>query len=82
MQDSEKKPKHAGKHHAKTTQPEAVKEPIPELDDAFLDEYDLGGTEGEIPLRLKKKKKASTDEVTLPRGRESLKGISLENLVS
>ena len=30
----------------------------------------------------KKKKKASRDEVTLPRCRESLKGISLENLVS
>lgn len=62
MPDSEKKPKHAGKHHAKAPQPEAVKEPIPELDDAFFDEYDMGGTEGEVPLRLKKKKKASSPE--------------------
>lgn len=63
MQDSEKKPKHAGKHHAKTSIPETAKELIPELDDAFLDEYDLGGTEGEIPLRLKKKKKPSPQEI-------------------
>lgn len=32
--------------------------------------------------KKKKKKKVSSDEVTLPRCRESLKGISLENLVS
>ena len=62
MQDSEKKPKHAGKHHAKTPHPEAVKEPIPEFDDAILDEYDLGGTEGEIPLRLKKKTSSKTNK--------------------
>lgn len=63
MQDSEKKPKHAGKHHAKEAKPEVIKAAIPELDDVLPDEYDLGGTEGEIPLRLKKKKKPSPQEI-------------------
>ena len=73
MQDPEKKPKHAGKHHKKEVQPELVKEPMPELEDAFLDEYDLGGTEGEIPLRPKKKKKSSAQEIKKNKKRNAAK---------
>lgn len=62
MPDSEKKPRHAKKHHSQPAQPEEVNELIPELDDAFIDEYDLGGTEGEVPLRPKKKKTPAQDE--------------------
>jgi len=51
MQDSDKKPKHAGKHTA------PVEEMKPDVDDVVLDDFDLSGEEGEIPLRLKNKKK-------------------------
>lgn len=50
MQDSEKKPRHASKHI------DQAQTPVRDLEDAFFDEYDQGVDEGEIPLRLKKKK--------------------------
>ena len=49
MQDSDKKPKHAKK------QPEEILQSTEEV----LDEYDLAGDEGEIPIRLKSKKKTT-----------------------
>ena len=50
MQDSEKKPKHAKKQAKPVEAPAAAS-------DEIIDEYDLAGDEGEIPLRLKKNKK-------------------------
>ena len=56
MQDSEKKPKHAGKHAA------PVQEPVQDNEDAVLDEYEFGIDEGEIPIRLGKKKKPAASK--------------------
>lgn len=56
MQDSEKKPKHAGKHSAPKQAP--APEPVEEI----LDDYEIEGDEGEIPLRLNKKKKKADAE--------------------
>lgn len=59
MQDSEKKPKHAGKH-ARTVEAEPKQKTAFDPEDVFLDEYDVGGNDGEIPLRLKKRKASSS----------------------
>ena len=66
MQDSDKKPKRAGRHAAQA--PEAVETGLPEEDrvhatiphapDDAIDEYDLLGDEGDIPIRIGKKKSA------------------------
>ena len=56
MQESEKKPRHAGKHAAEVKE---VK-PIPPQEDIQLDEYDLLGDEEDIPLRSKKRAKTSS----------------------
>ena len=55
MQDSEKTAKRAGKHAAPAPSPA----PAPEIEDALLDEYDVAGDEGDIPLRVKSKKKSA-----------------------
>lgn len=60
MQESEKKPKHAGKHAAPSPEPA----PAPEPEDALLDDYDLTGDEGDIPLRLKRKRNAAPPRKT------------------
>lgn len=52
MQEPEKKPRHAGKHAAASTQEST---PTLEAEDLQLDEYDLLGDEGDIPLRKRKK---------------------------
>ena len=71
MQDSDKKPKRAGRHAAQTPDvagndiPAEERQPEQEnsepklhaTEDNFIDEYDLLGDEGDIPLRIGKKKK-------------------------
>lgn len=56
MQDSNQKPKHAGKHAA------PVQEPVPAADDVFQDDYDMAGDEGEIPLRKKRRSGADAQK--------------------
>ena len=56
MQDSNQKPKHAGKHAA------PVQEPVPAADDVFQDDYDMVGDEGEIPLRKKRRSGADAQK--------------------
>ena len=61
MQDSDKKPRRAGRHAAPA--PEAAETDLREEEqqphapeDASIDEYDLLGDEGDIPIRIGKKK--------------------------
>ena len=56
MQDSNQKPKHAGKHAA------PVQESVPAADDVFQDDYDMAGDEGEIPLRKKRRSGADAQK--------------------
>ncbi len=65
MQESDKKPKHAGKGPA---QPESIQ---PDAEEAILDEYDLSGEEGEIPLRLKKRPQAADAKKKAARKRKA-----------
>lgn len=63
MQESEKKPRHAGKHAAPAPEPAAAQE------DALLDAYDLVDDEGDIPLRGRRKK-ASAASANGTRGKK------------
>ena len=65
MQESEKKPRHAGKHAAPAPEPVAPQE------DRILDAYDLVDDEGEIPLRERKKKTSSASAATARRKKKS-----------
>lgn len=57
MPDSEKKPRHAGRHAAP---PPPAPQTAAEKEDELFDAYDLGVDEDEIPLRRKPKKGASS----------------------
>lgn len=63
MQESDKKLKYAGKHAA------PVEEIKAETEDVVLEEYDLSGEEGEIPLRLKRSKKAPVKKKAKKKGK-------------
>ena len=72
MQDSDKKPRRAGRHAAPSpeTEPDFVEErsldpesEAPEPEDVpIADEYDLLGDEGDIPIRIGKKKSKKTNK--------------------
>ena len=64
MQESEKKPRHAGKHAAPAPEPTVAQE------DALLDAYDLMDDEDDIPLRSTKQKKSSAAAKGKPRGQK------------